>query len=90
MMTSRYTTAEASTLDDLQCQICLGTLESCVALEPCGHNFCAACLSNHFAAQLQVSSPFGRRFVVPLCILMHRLFSFQVPWPRAEFTSRRA
>eukprot|EP00884_Botryococcus_braunii_P003133 jgi/Botrbrau1/12820/Bobra.20_1s0011.1 len=53
MMTSRYTTAETSTLEDLQCQICLGTLHQCVALEPCGHNFCAACLSNHFAAQLQ-------------------------------------
>ncbi|GBF89177.1 hypothetical protein Rsub_01894 [Raphidocelis subcapitata] len=51
--TSRYTTAEQSTLEDLRCQICLGTLSKCVALEPCGHNFCAPCLSHHLASQLQ-------------------------------------
>ncbi|KAK9817719.1 hypothetical protein WJX72_001212 [[Myrmecia] bisecta] len=55
--TSRYTTAEFSTLDDFQCQICLGTLRACVALEPCGHNFCAACLSHHFASLLQSGLP---------------------------------
>ena len=55
-LTSTYTTAEASTLEDFQCQICLSTLRSCVALEPCGHNFCATCLSHHFASLLQVSS----------------------------------
>ena len=52
--TSDYTTAESSTLDDFNCQICLGTLKDCVALEPCGHNWCATCLSHHFASLLQV------------------------------------
>eukprot|EP00877_Chromochloris_zofingiensis_P000217 jgi/Chrzof1/10196/Cz04g32100.t1 len=51
--TSRYTTAEQSTLEDLKCQICLNTLHKCVALEPCGHNFCATCLSHHLGSQLQ-------------------------------------
>ncbi|CAK0751193.1 hypothetical protein CVIRNUC_002049 [Coccomyxa viridis] len=56
MATSKYTTARMSTLEDFQCQICLSTLRDCVAIEPCGHNFCAACLSHHFASQLLVSS----------------------------------
>ncbi|CAL5227738.1 g10754 [Coccomyxa viridis] len=56
MATSKYTTADASTLEDFQCQICLSTLRDCVAIEPCGHNFCASCLSHHFASQLLVSS----------------------------------
>ncbi|WIA29098.1 hypothetical protein OEZ86_011609 [Tetradesmus obliquus] len=60
--TSRYTTAEQSTLEDLKCQICLTTLRQCVALEPCGHNFCACCLSHHLGNQLQsglqLSCPF--------------------------------
>eukprot|EP00879_Flechtneria_rotunda_P004794 GHRR01005066.1.p1 GENE.GHRR01005066.1~~GHRR01005066.1.p1 ORF type:complete len:626 (+),score=240.90 GHRR01005066.1:617-2494(+) len=60
--TSRYTTAEQSTLEDLKCQICLNTLRQCVALEPCGHNFCATCLSHHLGNQLQsglqMSCPF--------------------------------
>ena len=60
-LTSTYTTAEASTLEDFQCQICLSTLRSCVALEPCGHNFCATCLSHHFASLLQVGSLSARR-----------------------------
>lgn len=51
--TSRYTTAEQSTLDDFQCQICLGTLNDCVAIETCGHNFCAVCLSQYFGTQLE-------------------------------------
>lgn len=34
--TSVYSTLHATTLDDLQCQICLSTLRDCVALEPCG------------------------------------------------------
>ncbi|DBA73902.1 TPA: hypothetical protein ACH3X2_009553 [Trebouxia sp. C0005] len=55
--TSDYTTAESSTLDDFQCQICLGTLRDCVALEPCGHNWCATCLSHHFASLLQSGVP---------------------------------
>jgi hypothetical protein len=60
--TSRYTTAEQSTLEDLKCQICLNTLRQCVALEPCGHNFCACCLSHHLGNSLQgglqLSCPF--------------------------------
>lgn len=52
--TSDYTTAESSTLDDFQCQICLGPVKQCVSLEPCGHNWCATCLSHHFASLLQV------------------------------------
>lgn len=60
--TSRYTTFEQSTLEDLKCQICLTTLKNCVALEPCGHNFCATCLSHHLGNQLQsglqLSCPF--------------------------------
>lgn len=60
--TSRYTTYEQSTLEDLKCQICLNTLKNCVALEPCGHNFCATCLSHHLGNQLQnglqLSCPF--------------------------------
>lgn len=60
--TSRYTTAEQSTLEDLKCQICLNTLRQCVALEPCGHNFCATCLSHHLGNSLQgglqLSCPF--------------------------------
>jgi hypothetical protein len=57
MATSRYTTADLSTLEDFQCQICLSTLRGCVAIEPCGHNFCASCLSHHFASQLLVHFP---------------------------------
>ena len=55
MATSDYTTAEGCQLDDFQCQICLGTLRACVTLKPCGHHWCATCLSQHFARQLQVS-----------------------------------
>ncbi|KAL3137014.1 hypothetical protein ABBQ32_006605 [Trebouxia sp. C0010 RCD-2024] len=55
--TSDYTTAESSTLDDFQCQICLGPVKQCVSLEPCGHNWCATCLSHHFASLLQSGVP---------------------------------
>lgn len=41
----------------LQCQICLGTLRDCVSLQPCGHNACAACLSNYFASLLNSGQP---------------------------------
>lgn len=41
----------------LQCQICLCTLRDCVALEPCGHSFCAACLSHHLASLLESGQP---------------------------------
>ena len=37
-------------------------LSKCVALEPCGHNFCATCLSHHLGSQLegglQLACPF--------------------------------
>ncbi|KAK9845291.1 hypothetical protein WJX81_002548 [Elliptochloris bilobata] len=55
--TSRYTTEATATPADLQCQICLGTLRACVALEPCGHCYCAVCLSHHFAALLEGGQP---------------------------------
>lgn len=55
--TSKYTTPEETSIDDLQCQICLGTLTDCVTLEPCGHIYCACCVSHHFAALLQGGQP---------------------------------
>lgn len=55
--TSKYTTPEDTSIDDLQCQICLGTLTDCVTLEPCGHIYCAGCVSHHFAALLQGGQP---------------------------------
>ena len=55
---------------DLICQICLGPLRSCLALKPCGHNFCASCLSHHFAALLQVQPPL--HLLVLLIILQGR------------------
>lgn len=54
MATSKYTTPDSSQPGDMICQICLGPLRACLALKPCGHNFCAACLSHHFASLLQV------------------------------------
>ena len=52
--TSLYTTPEAAMEEPsiLQCQICLDTFVNAVALEPCGHSFCAACLSQYLAACL--------------------------------------
>ena len=41
----------------MQCQICLDTLSDCVAISPCGHNFCAPCLSHHLAALLSNGQP---------------------------------
>eukprot|EP00887_Chlorella_sp_A99_P003054 scaffold9.g3054.t1 len=55
--TSTYTTADDTTTEDLQCTICLCTLRDAVALEPCGHSYCAVCLSNHFAALLGGGQP---------------------------------
>ena len=45
MTTSRYTTADGATLDDFQCQICLGTLHQCVALQvrPTSHCYSLVC-----------------------------------------------
>lgn len=61
-LTSTYTTAERSTLADFVCQICLRTLSSCVTIEPCGHNFCAACLSQYLSNQVE----HGAQLVCPL------------------------
>lgn len=44
--TSTYTTAETTTLEDLSCCLCLGTLRDCVALEPCGARQCCWAQSN--------------------------------------------
>jgi hypothetical protein len=51
--TSKYTSAAEAILDDLACPICLELLDRAVALEPCGHSFCAACLAQHLGAQLR-------------------------------------
>ncbi|KAL4428663.1 hypothetical protein ABPG77_009769 [Micractinium sp. CCAP 211/92] len=56
-VTNQYSSPQTITLDDLQCQICLSVLRDCVALEPCGHNYCAACLSHHLAALLTSGQP---------------------------------
>jgi len=50
--TCRYTSAEQCTLEDFTCQICLRPLKDCVTIEPCGHNFCATCLSNYVSSRL--------------------------------------
>lgn len=50
--TSRYNSLQSCTLEDLQCPICLGDLRDAVAAVPCGHTFCAACLSQHLESQL--------------------------------------
>ena len=60
--TCKYTTADRCTLEDLECQICLSTLSSCVTIEPCGHNFCAICLSNYVSSQLES----GAQMMCPL------------------------
>mmetsp|Transcript_3337 Transcript_3337/g.7883 ORF Transcript_3337/g.7883 Transcript_3337/m.7883 type:complete len:821 (-) Transcript_3337:193-2655(-) len=72
--TSRYNTKEWTTLDDLQCQICLSALDKCVALVPCGHNFCATCLSQHFGSLLQSGLPLTcpLRCAAPECIVANR------------------
>ena len=55
--TCKYSTAERCTLEDFKCHICLSTVVACVTIEPCGHNFCATCLSNHVARQLENGTP---------------------------------
>lgn len=51
--TSEYVNAAQASLDDLECPICYEHLKKAVALEPCGHSFCAVCLAQHFGQQLQ-------------------------------------
>jgi hypothetical protein len=55
--TSLYTTPEAALEEPstLQCQICLETLRNAVALVPCGHSYCATCLSHHLGSSLNSS-----------------------------------
>jgi FHA domain/RING-type zinc-finger len=70
--TSVYTTPEVALAEPstLQCQICLDTLRNAVALEPCGHSYCATCLSQHFGACLQ----HGQALTCPLrCSLPQRV-----------------
>lgn len=58
--TSTYTTPDAALADPsslLSCQICLDVMRDAVALEPCGHTFCAPCLSHHLAACLRSGQP---------------------------------
>lgn len=38
------------------CQICGGLPRACLELQPCGHTFCAACLSHKFAYLLSTAS----------------------------------
>jgi len=45
------------TPEDVVCQICLEPLRQCVALIPCGHSFCAPCVSHYLANNLQVCLP---------------------------------
>jgi hypothetical protein len=39
------------------CQLCASPPRACVELQPCGHNFCAACLSHYFADALASATP---------------------------------
>jgi pSer/pThr/pTyr-binding forkhead associated (FHA) protein len=50
--TSKYTTAAEASLEDLECPICHDLLEKAIALEPCGHSFCATCLAQYLGSQL--------------------------------------
>eukprot|EP01025_Chloroclados_australasicus_P056679 TRINITY_DN7050_c0_g1_i5.p1 TRINITY_DN7050_c0_g1~~TRINITY_DN7050_c0_g1_i5.p1 ORF type:complete len:994 (-),score=156.00 TRINITY_DN7050_c0_g1_i5:384-3365(-) len=62
-VTTRYNgpAAIAQGEDDPICVICLSTPKDCVAVHPCGHSFCATCLSHHFGGLidrgLQLSCP---------------------------------
>ena len=68
--TSMYTTLERSTAEDLVCQICLDMLHQCVALQPCGHNFCATCASQYLANLLQVFPLHYAENVIHVLMLM--------------------
>ncbi|KAL4856875.1 hypothetical protein ACK3TF_002919 [Chlorella vulgaris] len=88
--TNKYTTPQAVTLEDLQCQICLCTLRDCVALEPCGHSFCAACLSHHLASLLESGQPLScpLRCTLPERVVVNtavrQLLSFGAAAPRND------
>lgn len=49
---ARRLSSLALTLEDVVCQLCFRLPRSCVALEPCGHGFCADCLADHVATCL--------------------------------------
>ena len=38
---------------NLQCPICFDTFKDAVTLEPCGHSFCAPCLSQYYGLCLE-------------------------------------
>jgi hypothetical protein len=45
MSTPLATKSRDSSRDSQNCSICIGSLESCVILEPCGHEFCFKCIN---------------------------------------------
>ena len=59
--TSKYNDEGSTSLADLRCMVCLGTVTAALALEPCGHTFCAACLSQYFGHRMTAaaSDPYG-------------------------------
>ena len=46
----------------LGCPLCSALMSAAVQLRPCGHSFCAACLSQHMGAQLQGGVPLACPF----------------------------
>ncbi|GAX80598.1 hypothetical protein CEUSTIGMA_g8033.t1, partial [Chlamydomonas eustigma] len=61
LKTNLNTAADASIADsdqdqcvsDMLCPLCTHLITLAVEIRPCGHSFCASCLSHHFGAQLQ-------------------------------------
>ena len=41
------------------CQLCAALPRNCLELQPCGHTFCAPCLSHHLYGLLQSGGPLG-------------------------------
>ena len=46
----------------LGCPLCGALMSAAVQLKPCGHSFCAACLSQHMGAQMQGGVPLACPF----------------------------
>lgn len=59
-LTVSYTSTKSCNLEDMTCPICQDVFTQCVALEPCGHSFCAPCLSHLLVTHIME----GR---LPLC-----------------------